>query len=150
MTSRRVRDERGQLASIEFLPFGILIFVLGVLFFGQIWAVLDAKAASEAAAREATHAFVHGFDPTTAQAAAIAAANDSIQINGRDPGRATVASTGPLSLERCARVGFEVSYSVPIIRAPLLPAWGGGFTVRSEHSEIVDPYRDGLTGGGCA
>ena len=39
MTTRlaqRLSDERGQLAGIEMLPLGVLVFAVGVLFFGQL------------------------------------------------------------------------------------------------------------------
>ena len=146
---RRVRDESGQLASVEVLPFGVLLFVIGVLFFGQIWAVLESKSAVDAAAREATHVFIEGHDPAVAATEARSAALAVLEANGRDGGRAQVSATAPLTLERCARVSFEVAYRVPLVRAPLLPSWGGGFTVRAEHGAVVDPYRDGLEGGDC-
>lgn len=146
---QRRRDELGQLASVEILPFGLLVFVVGVLFFGQVWAVLEAKSAVDAAAREATHVFVESSRADSAVADATAAAYRTLEVNGRDPGRAEVKPTGPLSLERCSRIGFEVTYQVPLIRAPLLPSWGAGLTVRAEHSAVVDPYRDGLRGDGC-
>jgi len=145
----RTRNECGQLASVELLPFGILVFVMGVLFFGQIWAVLDAKSAVDAASREATRAYVESSDEGAAAAAANIAANSAIQTSGRSPARATVTPTGVLTLERCARVTYEVSYQVPLVVAPLLPSWGDGFRVTASHTEIVDPYRDGLTGDGC-
>ncbi len=54
----------------------------------------------------------------------------------------------PLTLDRCATITFEVSYEVPVVALPLI-SWGSGFTVRSSHTEIVDPFRDGLEGAGC-
>jgi hypothetical protein len=145
----RRRDESGQLASIELLPFGILVFCIGVLFFGQVWAVVDAKSAVDAAAREATRAFVEGHNEASASAAASASAQQSMAASGRDVGRMSIAAQGPLVLERCQRISFEVAYDVPLLTAPLLPSWGNGIRVSASHSEIVDPYRDGLTGDGC-
>ena len=145
----RRRDEAGQLAGIELLPFGLLVFVVGVLFFAQIWAVFEAKTAASSAARETTRTFVE----TPAGVGVAEALSDSrnaglraLMAQGRDPGRATIEPRGPLSLDRCARATFEVEYSVPIVNLPLLSGFGDGITVRSRHSEIVDPFRDGLRG----
>ncbi|MGV3758684.1 MAG: hypothetical protein ACO1PW_03960 [Actinomycetota bacterium] len=48
-----LRGDRGQVAGIEAIPFGLLIFVLGGLLLANAWAVVDAKLATDAAAREA-------------------------------------------------------------------------------------------------
>ena len=40
------------------LPFGVLIFVVGSLLIANAWAVVDAKLATTAAAREAARAYV--------------------------------------------------------------------------------------------
>ncbi|MBA2283441.1 MAG: hypothetical protein H0W25_19710, partial [Acidimicrobiia bacterium] len=52
------RDERGQMGGIEALPFGLLIFVVGALLVANAWAVIDAKLAVTAAAREAARTWV--------------------------------------------------------------------------------------------
>ena len=152
MTTRlaqRRSDERGQLAGIEMLPLGVLVFAVGVLFFGQLWAVIEAKSATESAAREATRTFVESqVDAGAAEQRARSAALDVLTAAGRDSGRATVRANGPLVLERCAPVTFEVTYSVPVVRLGFVD-WGNGFEVTSSHTEIVDPYRDALDGGRC-
>lgn len=147
--SRRTRDESGQIAGIELLPFGLLVFVIGVLFFAQVWAVFEAKSAASSAARETTRTFVEtpaGVGVAEANGISRDAGMDAMSAQGRDPSRTSIDPIGRLSLERCARVTFEVTYAVPIINIPLLNGFGDGLTVRSRHSEIVDPFRDGLTG----
>ncbi|MGZ4694068.1 MAG: hypothetical protein ACXWA3_10620, partial [Acidimicrobiales bacterium] len=52
------RDDRGQLAGIEVLPFGVLVFVVGALLITNAWAVVDAKIAVDAASREAVRTYV--------------------------------------------------------------------------------------------
>ena len=44
-------------------PFGLLIFVVGSLLIANAWAVVDAKFATDAAARQAVRTFVEGDDP---------------------------------------------------------------------------------------
>lgn len=147
--AQRRSDERGQLAGIEMLPLGVLVFAVGVLFFAQLWAVVDAKSATESAAREATRTFVEAqADVGAAEQQARSAALDVLTAAGRDAARATVRANGSLVLERCAPVTFEVSYSVPVVALSFL-TWGNGFEVTSSHTEIVDPYRDALDGGRC-
>ena len=79
------RDESGQVAGIEVIPFGLLTFVVGTLLVANAWAVVDAKMAVSAAAREATRAYVEtppGADPL---ARAQAAAREALRGAGRDP-----------------------------------------------------------------
>ncbi len=148
-THRRRRDESGQLAGIEVLPFGILVFVVGVLFFAQLWAVVSAKSSTESAAREATRTFVESSGDVGAAAGnASGAAAEVLTSAGRSSSRASIVPMTPLTLDRCATITFEVSYEVPVVALPLI-SWGSGFTVRSSHTEIVDPFRDGLEGAGC-
>src|SRR5919202_3284931 len=72
------RDEAGQLAGGEALPFGVLVFVFGVLLIANAWAVVDAKLAVSAAAREATRAYVEAPPGGDAMAAADAAAREAV------------------------------------------------------------------------
>jgi len=137
------RDEAGQLAGIEAIPFGLLTFVVGVLFVANAWAVVDAKIAVSNAAREATRAFVEA--PANGDPFALAddAARQAIRGAGRDPG-ALVVTPLDATFVRCATVRYEASYRIPAIRVPWLGGFGSGFTATARHAEIVDPYRTGL------
>ena len=64
----RCRGDAGQVGGIEALPFGLLIFVVGSLLIANAWAVVDAKFATDAAARQAVRTFVEADDPQTAAA----------------------------------------------------------------------------------
>ena len=50
---------------MEVLPFGFLMFVSVTLLLANAWAVIDAKLAVSAAAREAVRAYVESDDPDT-------------------------------------------------------------------------------------
>ena len=50
--ARGAGPERGAIAGIEALPFGMLLFVAGTLFIANIWAVIDAKDVSEGARQQ--------------------------------------------------------------------------------------------------
>jgi hypothetical protein len=148
--SRLRRDEAGQVAGIEALPFGLLTFVVGALLIANAWAVIDAKMAVSAAAREATRAFVEA--PVDADPLALAeeAARSAIQGAGRNPDELELTAL-EATFARCETVRFEARYRIPAIRVPWVGGFGSGFTATARHAEIVDPYRTGVprTVNGC-
>lgn len=136
---------------MEVIPFGILTFVVGALLVANAWAVIDAKMAVSAAAREATRAFVEAPVDGDPLALADAAARSAISGAGRDPARLVVT---PLEAEfaRCETARFEASYQVPAVVVPWIGGLGSGFTATARYAEVVDPYRSGVprTVNGCA
>lgn len=134
---------------IEALPFGILVFVVGALLVANAWAVVDAKLAVDAAARQATR---HYVESDGAETAAVEAGLAALEAHGRDPVDATVGisslegADGQQGFSRCARVTFTATYEVPALSIPWIGGFGGGIDVSSSHSELVDPYRSGLPG----
>jgi hypothetical protein len=136
-------DERGQVAGIEAVILGLLVFFVGTLVISNAWGVLDAKLAASSAAREATRAYVEAASADDALADAEAAARNAMSGHGRQPGRTEIQMLEG-SFVRCARVTFQVSHPVPLIRVPFIGSAGTGFTARARHSEVVDPYRAGL------
>jgi hypothetical protein len=137
----------------EALPFGVLVFVAGTLLVANAWAVLDAKIAASAAAREAARAFVESTAGSAegATAEAQAAASEAMRGHGRDPGRMAVTTEGPLRFERCAPVTFVVAYPVASVVLPWIDGFGPGpVTVRARHREVVDPFRDDVPAGAAA
>jgi hypothetical protein len=142
-----LQDERGFVGGFEVLPFGFLVFVVGTALLVNVWGVIDAKLVASAAAREAARAFVESDGPGTGVALAEAetAAADAIDGHKADPGLWTIAPEGPADLRRCARVTFVVTYEVPTFQLPWIGGFGGSVvTATGRHSEVVDPYRDGL------
>lgn len=147
MSGDRLRGDSGQVGGIEAIPFGLLTFVVGTLLIANAWAVVDAKFATDAAAREAARSYVEADDPSTALDDATDAGRAAIEAHGRDPERATISAVGDPRLERCARVTFEAEYAVPALSLPFIGGYGHApFRVRSAHSELVDPFRAGLAG----
>ncbi len=142
---RRCRGDRGQVGGVEALPFGVLVFVVGVLLVVNLWAIVDAKVAATSAAREAARAYVEAADGAEAEGDAIAAAHAAIARRGRSIDRTGVAIAAG-SFSRCAMVTFEVVYVVPTLTLPFVGGFGDGVRVRARHGEIVDPYRNGPEG----
>jgi hypothetical protein len=150
-------DDRGQVGGIEVLPFGLLVFVVGTLLVANAWAVIDAKLAVDSAARQATRSFVEADVPAAgdfddAEAEARRAGYEALAAHGRERSRSAVELTGLESPDgqagftRCARATFTASYDVPVLRLPWIGGFGSGLDVTSRHSELIDPYRDGVPG----
>jgi hypothetical protein len=144
------RADGGFAGGIEVLPFGVLIFVVGSLLVANAWAVIDAKMAVTAAAREAARTYVEADDAIDGRSSAEAAARAALDGHGRDPGRSTVAIAheGDAPFARCVRVTVEVHHPVPAIVLPSVGGYGDGFDVTATHTELIDPFRDGLEAGG--
>jgi hypothetical protein len=144
------RADGGFAGGIEVLPFGVLIFVVGSLLVANAWAVIDAKMAVTAAAREAARTYVEADDAFAGRSAAEAAGRAALDGHGRDPSRSTVALApeGDAPFARCVRVTVEVHHPVPAIVLPSIGGYGDGFDVTATHTELIDPFRDGLEGGG--
>lgn len=144
------RSESGQ-AGMEVIPFGVLTFVVGALLVANAWAVVDAKMAVSAAAREATRAFVEAPVDGDPVALADAAARSAIAGAGRDPAKLTLTPLEAV-FARCETVRYEASYQIPAVKVPWVGGFGAGFTATARHAEVVDPYRSGVprTVNGCA
>jgi magnesium and cobalt exporter, CNNM family len=158
----RGRGDSGQVGGIEAMPFGLLVFVVGATLVANAWAVVDAKFAVDAAAREATRSYVEaeidgagggGSDRTrAAEDIAVEAGLAALTAHGRDPVAAQVGLTalepvgGQSGFTRCARATFTASYEVPALTLPWIGGFGHGIDVTSSHSELVDPYRSGVPG----
>ena len=139
-------DDRGQVAGIEAVAFGFLILVAGSLLLANAWAVVDAKFAATAAAREATRIYVEAASEAEALQAGLLAARSSIEAHGLDPDDLALSLDVIDGFGRCRQVTAEVTLHVRSVSLPFIGGFGRLFDVRATHSEIVDPYRSGLSG----
>jgi hypothetical protein len=128
---------------MEVIPFGLLTFVVGALVVANAWAVIDAKMAVSAAAREATRAFVEAPVDGDPLALADAAARSAIAAAGRNPAKLVLTPVEAV-FARCETVRYEASYQVPAVQVPWFGGFGSVFTANARHAEVVDPYRSGL------
>ena len=144
------RGERGQVAGIEALPFGLLIFVAGTLLLVNIWGVVDARFAADAAAREAARYVVESAaldrHPSDVRDGARDVAVRTLQDHGWRRESTVRVRPDAAVLERCERIQVTVSTDVPAIRLPFFGGFGDGFEIVATHSELVDPTRSGLAG----
>jgi len=134
----RIGDDRGAVAGIEVLPFGLLVFVVGILIAANAWAVIDARLDVANAAAAATRAYVEAGDETAAVVAAHEAASTPHRKTTLD-----IASDGPF--RRCGRVAITASADVPAVRIPFVAGFST-ITVQATRTELVDPFRSGLPG----
>jgi hypothetical protein len=141
----RCSGEGGFAGGFEGLLFGMLLFVAGTLLIAYAWAVVDTKAATEEAARQAATMYVEAPSATLAAASAKQAADAALAGYGRDPARAAVTLAAG-SFGRCQRITISVSYPAPLLVLPWIGRVGSGQAVRANHSELVDPYGSGLPG----
>ena len=143
--TQRHRGDDGFAGGFEGLLFGLLLFVGGTLLVAFAWAVVDTKSATVEAARQAARSYVLAPDASAAVASADQAAETALSGYGRDPARAHLGvSAGEFS--RCARVTVSVSYPAPLFYLPFFGSVGTGVLVKSDNSELVDPFRSGLAG----
>ena len=141
----RERDEDGFAGGFEGLLFGLLLFVAGTLLVAFAWGVIDTKSATGEAARQAVRTYVEAPNGASGAIQAEAAAGAALAGYGRNPARAKVSLVSG-GFSRCDRVTIAVSYPAPLVELPFLGQVGRGMSVRSQHSELVDPFRTGLGG----
>ena len=143
--SRHESGEAGFVGGFEALLFGLLIFVAGTLLATHAWAIIDTKAATEAAARQAVRNYVEAASPAAAASQSEQAAADALAGYGRSAARARVRLVSG-TFGRCQRITIAVSYPAPVLMLPWVGRVGAAEWVRAEHSELVDPFRSGLPG----
>lgn len=139
------RGDDGFAGGFEGLLFGLLLFVVGTLLVAFAWGVVDTKSATGEAARQAVRTYVEAGNGSSAATQATSAADIALAGYGRNPARAKVALVRG-GFTRCGRVTISVSYPAPLLELPFLGSLGRGMSVRSQHSELVDPFRSGLGG----
>ncbi len=147
-TCARCRGDQGQVAGIEALPFGILMFVIGMLLIANAWGVVDANLATTNAAREGVRAYVEAPSAAEAHDRAVAAVATALVGYGRSPfsSQVDIATVGDRGWQRCALAIVTVHHEVPLLTLPIIGGLGHAFDVVARQSEVVDPYRDGVEG----
>ncbi|HEX4864788.1 MAG TPA: hypothetical protein VFV02_11985 [Acidimicrobiales bacterium] len=143
----RAESDAGFVGGFAGLLFGVAIFVIGTLLAAYAWSVVETKAATSAAAREAARSYIAAPSPEAGSDAARLAALSALSGRVSDPSKASVALDSG-AFGRCQRITISVAYPAPALQLPLVRRIGplGGKVVRAEHSELIDPYRTGIAG----
>ncbi len=147
---RRLDGDAGFIGGSEVLPFGLLIFVAGILIIVNAWAVVDTKMTLDSAAQVMSRTISEAdrLDP----AAIDALARETVADLGLDPGPISVeVEPSDRALVRCQRVTVTLAYPVPALTLPILGRIGETIDVHATASELVDPYRSSeeLVEGSC-
>lgn len=145
---RRLRNDTGQAGGAEVLPLGLLTFVFALLLIANAWGVVDADLATTSAAREAVRVFVESPDEPSAHMFATGAALEAMAGHGRsnDSTSVVISYVGDGGWARCSRVAVTVRHPMPAIRIPVIGGYGHAFDVVATSTEVIDPFRGGLTG----
>ncbi|MEX2550464.1 MAG: hypothetical protein WD638_09570 [Nitriliruptoraceae bacterium] len=142
-----VGDQSGFSGGLESLAFGALVFVFGTLIILNAWAVVDARFATAAAAREAVRAVVEAEAGRSEAELAVRAEQAAMQaLSAHGHLAEPTLEFGDLQQARCATIAVTVGLE---IRATFVPGFADAVTypVRSSHAEVIDPFRPGLTAG---
>jgi Flp pilus assembly protein TadG len=132
------------------LPFGLLIFVAGILIIINAWAVVDTKMTLDSAAQVMSRTISESDRLDTAAIDALA--RQTVADLGLDPGPISVGvDPADTALVRCQRVTVTLAYPVPALTLPILGRIGETIDVHATASELVDPYRSSeeLIEGSC-
>ncbi|MCC5947219.1 MAG: hypothetical protein JJT89_02080 [Nitriliruptoraceae bacterium] len=145
--ARRAGAQDGFVAGLEALAFGVLVFVLGTLLVVNAWAIVDAKFATNTAAREAVRSVVEAAASELGEGDILARARQQAEnaaaTHGFAPEDVTVR-TGGVGLCRGDDVSIEVEVTIASLLAPGAGGWGDR-RVASVHTEQLDPFRSGLS-----
>ncbi len=142
-----LRDESGFSGGLESLAFGALVFVFGALIILNAWAVVDARFATAAAAREAVRAVVEAEPGRSEAELAVQAEHAAVQALSAHGYTADPSlEFGGLTQARCATITVTVGLE---IRTALVPGFAEAlvYPVRASHAEVIDPFRSGLDAG---
>jgi hypothetical protein len=137
----RIRDDRGQVAGVETVAIGVLVFVAGLLIATNAWSVLTTRQVADSIARE----YVHAYSEQPTRSAALSAAREAAETvrstHRIDPDRLTIDE--PTEFAPCALATVRVVIRVPMARLPFLGTVGG-LDVTVTQRERIDPYRAGI------
>lgn len=143
--SRARRSERGAVAGLEGVMFGILVLVAGTVLVAHAWSVLEARRTLDGAAREYLRAYTEADSPAAARTAGQRALDDV--VGGERNTRTAVTATLPDSTRfgPCEQATVSLSSVVPSVRLPFVGAVSS-ITVRVTHSEWIDAHREMTSG----
>lgn len=130
-------SESGQAAGLESVPFGILVFIAGVILVVNLWAVVDTRAALDGAARDYLRAYTSAPSAAIGRQRGAEAATAAIGGRRREFLVRIEAPNEPFGPCRPATVTIELE--VPAIRAPFLGSMGHRI-VRATQTELVQAY----------
>lgn len=138
--SPAMASDRGAVAGLDGVMFGVLIFVIAMLAVVNVWAIVEARNVANSAAREYLRAWTEAPDLGTAEAEADNAARSSFAASEWRLSELMIDPPSPHSFGPCGVAEVTVSITVPAIELPIVGGIGT-HVVRARRTEVVDPYR---------
>jgi hypothetical protein len=136
--------ERGAVAGLEGLAFGVLVLLTGTLLIVNAWAVVDTRIALDAAAEEYLRAYTEAGDARAAAAAGEEAARSSLAARGvATP--VLITAPDPAAFGPCTSAHVEIEATVPAARLPFVGGLGTTH-LHVRHDELVDAHREVVGG----
>lgn len=141
----RTRGQAGVLAGSDGLLFGMLILLAGSLAVLNIWAVIDTRAALDAAAREYLRSYTEQSSAVAAAAAGDAAVREMLDRRSTPVLALRIDPPDAASFGPCQPALVAIEAEVPAARLPFLDDLGTR-QIRVTHRELVDPHREVTSG----
>ncbi|HTO00554.1 MAG TPA: hypothetical protein VL068_07750 [Microthrixaceae bacterium] len=138
------RDERGLAGGIEGLVFGVLILLIGSLAIINIWAMIDTRAALDAASREFLRTYTEQQSVGEARLMGEAAARESLRARAARIEGLSFVVEQPDGFGPCSPVTVRISATVHWFKVPLLPGFGDSH-LAVENRELIDAHTEVIT-----
>jgi hypothetical protein len=139
------RSQAGVLAGSDGLLFSTLILLCGCLVTVHVWAIIDTRAALDAAAREYLRTYTEQPDAARAGTSGASAARTVLESRATPLRGLQIEAPDPTTFGPCQPVAVTIEAEVPATSLPFLDDLGSRL-VRVTHRELVDPHREVTSG----
>ncbi len=143
--NRARRSERGAVAGLEGVMFGVLVLLAGTVLVVNAWSVLQTRRTLDGAAREYLRAYTQADSPPEALLAANRALDAVLLGEGRRGPDVTVRGPDPTHFGPCASASVTLTATIPAVRMPFVGEMAST-TVEVDHTELVDAHSEMVTG----
>ena len=134
-------SERGAMAGLEGLLFGVLILLGGLTLIVNAWSVVDSKMTLDSASREFVRAYTDQNNPVSARTEGEEAARVTLRTRSAFLGDARITLEEPNGFGPCSTVTVTISADVPAMKAPFIDRFTP-VSVSSTISELTPAHRE--------
>lgn len=138
-------SERGAVAGLEGVMFGLLVLLAGTVLVVNAWSVLQTRRTLDGAAREYLRAYTQADSPAQARLAANLALDEVLRGERGRGTDITVTAPDPALFGPCASASVTLATTVPAARLPFVGTMASTEVV-VDHTELVDAHREMTTG----
>jgi hypothetical protein len=134
------RSEAGQVAGVETLALGTLVFVVGTLVAVNAWSIVTSRAVADDIATSYLRAYTEGTGAADARLDGNRAADAARSSHSFAADRVEIEE--PDRFAPCEMVSVTATIAVPLVRIPVVGAVGST-QITITRRERIDPYRSG-------